>query len=167
MTKIIHTISFYFFALLTLATAIIVVSGKNLFRTVLALGLFFFTVGGLYFHLNAHFVAASQIFLYVGGVVVLVLFGIMFTPNIADPQEKQISEQQIPALFIVFPIGVLLLFVILTTFFLLSAKFIFPQTREIISFAKVIFSDYLIVIQLLGLIFLSAIIGVTLLTREE
>lgn len=166
MTKIIHTISFYFFALLTLVAAIIVVSGKNLFRTVLALGLFFFTVGGLYFHLNAHFVAASQIFLYVGGVVVLVLFGIMFTPNIADPQEKQISEQQIPALFIVFPIGVLLLSFILTTL-VISAKFIFPQTREIISFAKVIFSDYLIVIQLLALIFLSAIIGVTLLTREE
>jgi NADH-quinone oxidoreductase subunit J len=167
MAKIIHAVSFYFFALITVISALVVVSGKNLFRNVLALGLFFFTIGGLYFHLNAHFVAASQILLYVGGVVVLVLFGIMLTPNIADPQEKQSSEQKIPALLIVFSLGGLLLFVFMVTFLVLSTKFIFPQPREIISFAKLIFGNYLIVIELLSLIFLSTIVGVAILTREE
>jgi len=167
MAGIIHTISFYFFAFLSLLTAGIVVTGKNLFRNVLVLGLFFFTVGGIYFHLNAHFVAVTQILLYVGGVVVLILFGIMLTPNIADPQEKQSSEQKIPALLIAFSLGGLLLSVLGVTFFVFSPQFIFPQLREIISFAKLFFGDYLIVIELLGLVFLSTIIGVTLLAREE
>jgi len=165
--NILHTISFYFFAFLLVISALVVVSGKNLFRNVLALGLFFFTVGGLYFHLNAHFIAASQILLYVGGVIVLVLFGIMLTPNIADPQEKQTSEQKIPALLIVFSLGGLLIFVLLVTFLVSPVKFIFPQPREIISFAKILFADYLIVIELLALIFLTTIIGATILTREE
>lgn len=167
MFEIIHTFSFYFFASLSVISALVVVSGKNLFRNVLVLGLFFFTIGGLYFHLNAQFIAASQILLYVGGVVVLVLFGIMLTPHIADPQEKQTSEQKVPALLIALSLGGVSLLILAVTFLILSAKSIFPEPREIISFAKLLFTDYLILIELLGLIFLSAIIGVTILAREE
>ncbi len=167
MAEIIHPVSFYLFALISVASALVVVSGRNLFRNVLALGLFFFTVGGLYFHLNAQFIAASQILLYVGGVIVLILFGIMLTPDIADPEEKQSSEHKVAALMITLLLGLLLLFVLLLTSLSLSTKFIFAQPREIVSFAKLIFSDYLIVIELLGLIFLSAIIGAAILTRED
>ncbi len=53
--------------------------GKDLFRSTLFFGAFLVVMSGLYFSLEASFIAIMQIFVYVGGVVVMILFGIMLT----------------------------------------------------------------------------------------
>ncbi|GEM_PF-1046584 len=157
MAGIIHTISFYLFAGLAIFAGLIVVNGKNLFRNVIALALFFLTVGGLYFHLNAYFVALAQILVYVGGVIVLVLFGIMLTPDIAEPREKQTNEQQGIALFTALSLCGLLIFILIPT--VLVWEKTSPKLTEFIVLSRLLFSDYILVINMTALIFLIVVLG--------
>src|SRR5204863_2920159 len=73
------TALFYIFALMSAASAIYVVASRNIVRT--AVGLLFTLVGvaGLYFLLNAEFLAAVQLVVYAGGTLILIVFGVMLT----------------------------------------------------------------------------------------
>ena len=56
-----------------------------------------FGVAGLYVFLYADFIAATQIIIYVGGILVLIIFGVMLTNNIADPKLTNKSQHQLLA----------------------------------------------------------------------
>ena len=73
---------FYAFALITVVSAGVVVFSKNLVRAVFSLLFTFFGVAGLYVFLHADFVAAVQVLVYIGGTLVLLLFGVMLTQRI-------------------------------------------------------------------------------------
>jgi NADH-quinone oxidoreductase subunit J len=73
------TVLFYILAILTGACAIAVVVSQNIVRAAVWL---LFTLGGtaaIFFLLNADFVGATQLLVYVGGTLVLVVFGVMLT----------------------------------------------------------------------------------------
>lgn len=73
------TVLFYLFAAVTGAAALFVVISRNIVRT--AVGLLFTLVGvaGLYFLLEAEFLAAVQLVVYAGGTLILIIFGVMLT----------------------------------------------------------------------------------------
>lgn len=75
-------ISFVALALLTLVPAVLVVSLRNLIHAALCLGVSFVGVAGLYLLLNAEFIAAAQVLVYVGAVTVLILFAITLTQGV-------------------------------------------------------------------------------------
>jgi NADH-quinone oxidoreductase subunit J len=70
---------FYLFALLAGGSALYVVVSRDIVRT--AVGLLFTLIGvaGLYFLLDAEFLAAVQLVIYVGGTLILIVFGVMLT----------------------------------------------------------------------------------------
>lgn len=70
---------FLFLAASALISAMLVISSKEIVHSVIALATCFIAVACLYVMLNAEFVALVQIFVYVGAVVVVILFGIMLT----------------------------------------------------------------------------------------
>jgi len=70
---------FYIFALLTAGSALLVVISRNIVRTAVALLFTLIGVAGLYFLLNAEFLAAAQLVVYVGGTLILIIFGVMLT----------------------------------------------------------------------------------------
>ena len=70
-----------------------VVSLKNIFHSVLFLVLCLFSVAGVYILLQAEFVAAVQVLIYVGAVTVLMIFAIMLTHRIYSREIKQANEQ--------------------------------------------------------------------------
>jgi NADH:ubiquinone oxidoreductase subunit 6 (subunit J) len=78
-TSVATALLFYAFAGVVVASAVTVVISRNIVRT--AVGLLFALVGvaGLYFLLNAEFLAAVQLVVYVGGTLILVIFGVMLT----------------------------------------------------------------------------------------
>ncbi|HEY3267614.1 MAG TPA: NADH-quinone oxidoreductase subunit J [Armatimonadota bacterium] len=84
MTFTSHDIAFVGLALLTLAPAALVVTLRNLIHAALLLGCSFVGVAGLYLLLNAEFIAAAQVLVYVGAITVLILFAIMLTQKLAD-----------------------------------------------------------------------------------
>src|SRR6266567_6723821 len=75
---------FYFFAVLTVASAAIVVFSSSLIYSAFALLFTFFGVAALYVFLGADFLAATQLVIYVGGILILLLFGVMLTHKIYD-----------------------------------------------------------------------------------
>ena len=70
---------FYIFSALTLAAALLILFSKNLIYGAFALFVAFLGVAALYVLAGADFLAVSQIMIYVGGILVLLIFGIMLT----------------------------------------------------------------------------------------
>jgi NADH:ubiquinone oxidoreductase subunit 6 (subunit J) len=74
-----YTFLFYFFEVCAGAAAIAMIFSRNLFYAALLLLACLMSVAGLYVLAWAEFVAVTQILIYAGGVLVLILFGIMLT----------------------------------------------------------------------------------------
>jgi NADH-quinone oxidoreductase subunit J len=79
-----EAVVFWLFATLTVASAAVVVLARSLIYSAFALLFTFFGVAGLYVLLGADFLAATQLLIYVGGILVLLLFGVMLTHRIHD-----------------------------------------------------------------------------------
>lgn len=92
---------FYVFALITVVSAFVVVFTRNIMYAAFSLLFTFFGVAGLYALLSADFLAVTQILIYVGGILVLLLFGVMLTNNVVSVDLKTGTLQTVPALIIV------------------------------------------------------------------
>jgi len=75
---------FYLFAAITVGSAAVVVLARSLIYSAFSLLFTFFGVAGLYVLLGADFLAATQLLIYVGGILVLLLFGVMLTHKLYD-----------------------------------------------------------------------------------
>ena len=94
-------VAFYVFALITLVSACVVVFSKNMIYAAFSLLFTFFGVAAIYVLLHADFLAVTQVLIYVGGIMVLLLFGVMLTNNVISVDMKTGTIQTIPALVIV------------------------------------------------------------------
>lgn len=74
------------FGLLTVASAFVVAFSPKLLHAGFALLFTFFGVAGLYVFLGADFLAATQVLVYIGGVLVLLLFGILLTNSLSTAE---------------------------------------------------------------------------------
>ncbi len=86
-------IIFILISLLTLVTAWIVVSNHNLFHAALALMASFLGVAGLYVMLDAGFLAAAQLLVYIGAISILIIFAIMLTRRMMQTHETPFNSQ--------------------------------------------------------------------------
>ncbi|HVK38621.1 MAG TPA: NADH-quinone oxidoreductase subunit J [Candidatus Kapabacteria bacterium] len=92
---------FYTFALITVLPAFVVVFARNIAHSAFSLMFTLFGVAGLYVMLGADFVGVSQLLIYVGGILVLFLFGMMLTANIDQLREEQPPmARQLGAVFV-------------------------------------------------------------------
>lgn len=86
-------IVFIVISALTLITAWIVVTDRNLFHAALALMGSFLGVAGLYVLLDAGFLAAAQLLVYIGAISILVIFAIMMTRRLMQTSETPFNSQ--------------------------------------------------------------------------
>src|SRR5579862_8553159 len=77
-------IIFWLIALLTAGSAMFVVTSRNILHAAFSLCLAFLGVGAIYIFLHADFVAAVQLIVYVGGILVLIMFAVMFSSNVVE-----------------------------------------------------------------------------------
>ena len=91
---------FYILAGIIVASALLVVTVRNLFHCALALALTMFGVSGVYLYLGWEFLAAVQVLIYVGAVTVLIIFGIMLTRRVMDEQARVMNNQVLPAFLV-------------------------------------------------------------------
>lgn len=84
------TIIFYLLAAITLGSAVLSVTTRHIFRAAVYLLFALIGVAGIYFWLDYQFIAAVQIVVYVGGIVVLIIFSIFLTQQAGEkmPQQK-------------------------------------------------------------------------------
>ena len=81
MWESLQSLLFYLFAAIACTGAISVVISQNVVRMALGLIASLSSVSALFFLLSADFVGATQLMVYVGGTIVLVIFGVMLTSN--------------------------------------------------------------------------------------
>src|SRR5512136_3480515 len=84
---------FYMVAAFTVWAAAVVVLGKNIVRAAVALIFTFCGMAALYVLLDAEFLAAVQVLIYVGGITILLLFAIMLTSRISSTATRVINDQ--------------------------------------------------------------------------
>jgi NADH-quinone oxidoreductase subunit J len=87
-------IIFLIISTLTLTSALIVVIDKNLFHAALAMMASFFGVAGLYVMLEAGFLAAAQLLVYIGAISILIIFAIMMTRRLMQSTETPYNSQK-------------------------------------------------------------------------
>jgi NADH-quinone oxidoreductase subunit J len=93
MQVTIQHILFVVFGAVTLGAGLMVVTRRNVFHAALFLILSFFGVAGLYVLLEAPFLAGVQLFIYVGGIAILIIFAIMLTRNMMNPDVLGANQQ--------------------------------------------------------------------------
>ena len=158
-------VAFWVLAVMCVGTALAVVFVRDVFRAALFLILCFFTVAGIYITLNADFLAAVQILIYVGAVSVLLIFAIMLTRD--AKQGSPSGRLRIPALIV----GLVLLGVMIGSILSFdwqpSAEMSgMVRTQDI---AGLLFSEggFVLAFEIAGLMLLAAIIGAIVLLREK
>ncbi|RMD52958.1 MAG: NADH-quinone oxidoreductase subunit J [Candidatus Thermofonsia bacterium] len=92
-------IVFILVSVFTLGMGLIVVTNRNLFRAALALMGSFLGVAGLYLSLDAGFLAAAQLLVYIGAISILIIFAIMLTRRMMQTTESPFNSQPVIGLF--------------------------------------------------------------------
>ena len=111
-------IIFYLLAALTLVCAVLAVSTRHIFRAAIYLLFTLIGIAGIYFWLDYQFIAAVQIVVYVGGIVVLIIFSIFLTQQAGEKLPKQkIGRKIFSALAVFCGFGLTMLQVYQNTFY--------------------------------------------------
>ena len=161
VTKVI----FYLFAALTVASAAIVVFSRSLIYSAFALLFTFFGVATLYVFLGADFLAATQLVIYVGGILILLLFGVMLTHKLYDLDLKTETFQFFPGLLTMIMVFLTLFAVMVkTSWHSHGERALNPTTREI---GELFMKDYILPFEVASVFLLVALIGAAMLVRRR
>ena len=161
----VSTAVFYLICFVTVVSAGMVAFSRNIIYSAFSLLGTFMGVAGIYVFLGADFVAAVQVLIYVGGILVLILFAVMLTHRITDVEITNRAAGRIPALL---AIGVFVYFLIETvkqTPWAKAKEVVYAATTATIGDAFLY--DYLLPFELASVVLLGAMIGAVVLSRKE
>ncbi|MBT3665688.1 NADH-quinone oxidoreductase subunit J [bacterium] len=158
-------IVFWIISALTVMSAAFVVLNNQLVYSAVALLFTLFGTAGLYVFLWADFIAGIQILVYVGGILVLVIFGIMLTNKIKSVRISHKSMQQ--------GVGGVVIFWFFIFLFLALTKAPWAVTEAIEPVGTVrgigilLLTDYLLPFEIISVLLLGALIGAAVLSRGD
>lgn len=159
---------FYFLAFLTVLFALLVVFARNPVHSALYMVITFFTITCHYILLNAQFLAVVNFIVYMGAIMVLILFAIMFL-NLNKETEPQKST--LLKFSAVIAAGILMVILVgafrkastVTTPFTIAN----PEIGLVKNLGKVLFNEFLLPFEFASVLLLSAMVGAVLLARKE
>ncbi|OGU54224.1 MAG: NADH-quinone oxidoreductase subunit J [Ignavibacteria bacterium RBG_13_36_8] len=160
-----YDIVFYLFAAVTLISAFVVVTSRNIVYSAFSLLFTFFGVAGLYVLLGADFIAVVQIMVYVGGILILLLFGVMLTNKIVRVDIKTGTINIIPAIIGVILLLAAVLWIMLSTGWK-SVPAEIAQTTTV-GIGNLLVTEYVLIFELLGILLLVALIGAASIARRD
>jgi len=158
-------IIFYFFAVLTVASAAVVVFARSLIHSAFALLFTFLGVAALYAFLGADFLAATQMIIYVGGILVLLLFGVMLTHKLYDLNLKSETFQFLPAVLAVIAVFATLVIYMLRTHWHNGGQL--PAMPTTAAIGELLMKDYVLPFEVASILLLMALIGAAMIVRRK
>jgi len=161
----IYDIIFYLFAAITLVSGFLVVTSKNIVHSAFYMMFTFFGVAGLYVLLGADFIAIVQLMVYVGGILVLMIFGVMLTNKITSVDIRSGSIQVIPASIGVGLFGGALLSTMLSTHWRNNP--LEASSSTLMDIGRLLINEYVIIFELLAVLLLVAMIGAASIARRD
>ena len=171
-----HSIFFYFFSVVAIISAIMVTASKNTVHSVFFLILDFISISCLFIMIGAEFLGMIMLIVYVGAVAVLFLFVVMML-NVAQQKNQWfLSESSSKHI----PIGIIISIVIFFELIIViggwkykpellnSNNFnTFSEITNTHSLGQILYTDYIHVFQISGMILLIAMIGAIVLTFRQ
>ncbi|MEA3349414.1 MAG: NADH-quinone oxidoreductase subunit J [Chloroflexota bacterium] len=161
----VQIIVFIICSLITLGAAAAVVTSKNLFHSALYLMLSFVGVAGLYVLLEAPFLAAVQILVYVGAIAVLIVFAIMLTRRLMAKDLVQRNAQWAWS-----ALGAVLLFAVLSVILL---RVNWPVVDAVVPDETItilgqdLMGTYMLPFEVASVLLLVALVGSVIIARDK
>ena len=171
--QLIKQIIFFIFAGITVGGALYLLFTKNVLYAAYSLLLTLLGVSGLYVFAGADFLAVSQIMIYVGGILVLMVFGIMLTNNKnTQRQTNQANKISVSHHNVFWAVLVATLLFLGYLKVILEANFniIGKQTIAGSSVQKIginLMTDYVFAFEVIGILLLAALVGAVFIAKKE
>jgi NADH-quinone oxidoreductase subunit J len=156
---------FYLFAVITVGSAAVVVLARSLIYSAFALLFTFFGVAGLYVLLGADFLAATQLLIYVGGILVLLLFGVMLTHKLYDLELRSEVTQFLPGVIISTGLFLILTLTAFRTQWALGPGR--PPAATTAEIGQLFMGRYLLPFEAASILLLVALMGAAMIVRRR
>jgi NAD(P)H-quinone oxidoreductase subunit 6 len=162
----VQLVTFAILSILMLGAALGVVLFANIVYSAFLLGGVFISMAGIYILLNADFVSAAQILVYVGAVNVLILFAIMLVNKREDfkPLKNAWLRQGSTAVVCAGLFALLSAVSIVTPW---SISNVSPLASSVVPIAKHFFTDFLLPFELASILLLMSMVGAIILARRD
>jgi NADH-quinone oxidoreductase subunit J len=161
-------ILFIIFGAITLGAAFMVVTRKNVFHAALFMILSFFGVAGLYVLLEAPFLAGVQLFIYVGGISILIIFAIMLTRDMMNPDLVGRNRQWIAAALVSLALCAVLVWTVMSHGWAAAAPGSVPEDSITILGKVLVDAEGLALpFEVASVLLLVALIGAVTIARER
>ena len=171
-----HSIFFYTFSIIAIVSAIMVTTSKNTVHSVFFLILDFISISCLFIMIGAEFLGMIMLIVYVGAVAVLFLFVVMML-NVAQQKNQwfssEASSKHIPVGLIISTLIFVELIIVVggwkykPDLFDINNSFELDKVSNTHSLGQVLYTDYIHVFQISGMILLVAMIGAIVLTFRK
>ena len=159
-------LAFYVFAALTVGSALFAATAKNIVHAAFSLMATFFGVAGIYAVLGSDFLAVTQVIVYVGGILILIVFGVLLTDRV--PEEYKVIK---PRNYVAALVAAGLVFVALAGAEM-NAKW--PKLRQgqlpaasttVEAIGRSLLTDYLLPFEFASVLLLVVLVGAARLAR--
>lgn len=150
---------------LVLIPALLVVGSRNLVYGVLWLGVTLLATAAVYVRLQAPFVAAVQVLLYAGGVVILLIFGLMLTRRHETLGVIALKANPLRGIVVAVPLFGTLVAAILKS--PVPAPQPFTAGVPVTSVGRSLLTDYVLAFEVLSVLLLAAMIGAIVIARRK
>jgi len=174
---IVHSIFFYIFSIIAIVSAVMVIVSKNTVHSVFFLILDFISISCLFIMIGAEFIGMIMLIVYVGAVAVLFLFVVMML-NVAQQKNQWLSSTKSSTHI---PVGLIISLIIFFELIIvisgwkykpdliksLSSLSISPEVTNTHAIGNVLYTDYIHLFQLSGMILLVAMVGAIVLTFRQ
>ena len=155
------------FAILTIgivSAGVGVVLANRITTSALLMAFTFLNIAGMFVLLGAETVAMFQVLIYVGAITVLILYGVMFTPQSARPYGLFFQTQKYWAALFVVPIAI---FVALVAFSFRDSATIGAKGGDLLPLATSVFRDFAFPFEVASVLLLAAMVGAIVLVKRD
>ena len=157
---------FYLFAVMTIGGAAGCAFSRNIIYSAWSLLFAFLGVAGLYVFLGADFPAVAQVLIYVGGVLVLILFAIMLTKQIGEDPKLTNAHLGLPAgaALGAATIGILTYMAVMAPWKITETPSWEPVSAAL---GYAFLTEYLLPFEVASVVLLAALVGAVIIARKE
>jgi NADH-quinone oxidoreductase subunit J len=159
-------VAFGIFCLIAVIGALYVLFSKNVLYASYGLLVSFLGVAGIFVFAGGEFVSAAQIMIYIGGILILLIFGIMLSSN----KKMEKGKLNIENMDMVFSLTIAVSLSLLLSFLVLESKFntrSFKPQQHIKNLGYNLMTDSVLVLEIIGVLLLIALIGATYIAKKD
>lgn len=159
------TVVFFALALMIIIGALLVVTAQNIFHSAIFLILALFGVAGIFVLLEAPFLAAAQVLIYVGAVAILMIFAVMLTARIADGGVKHTNEQVPTGLAVSAGLLAVILYSLWQTPIAQQATAPGPGSGK--KLGELFLTKFVLPFEIVSVLLLAALIGAVIIAKKD